>query len=418
MKILIVNQPLNNRGDESAHKALIRTMLAELPSVTIRVLWSGANPDSVRQFAVIDKRVEYVNLKEIRGFHRIATTSLRHPTVYFLNKLHPTFRHLIPYYKEADWVVCAPGGICMGGFQNWMHLFFLCLAKKMGKNIAYYGRSIGPFPTVTKSNRRFKQISIELLKSFNFLALRDWKSEEIARNMGLKYQSTVDTAFLDSPHVESLPEPLLRLMGSCGKYIVFVPNKLIWHYAYRNISEDTIFDFFQNMLGTLLEKYPEHHVVLLPQIFNITDSNVADYGFFLALSRRQGSNRVIVVPDKYSSDIQQTIISHAAFLIGVRYHSIVFALNNNVPFVALSYEHKMSGLLKTLGKEDCMVDITNAFTSVERENSILVEVFDKLAHAKRDEMARKNAKRISMNCFQRFKETLLGINGQTSIQSL
>lgn len=415
MKILIVNQPLNNRGDESAHKALIRTMLAELPSVTIRVLWIGANPDSVRQFAVIDERVEYVNLREIRGFHRIATTSLRHPAVYFLNKLHPTFRHLIPYYKEADWVVCAPGGICMGGFQNWMHLFFLYLAKKMGKNIAYYGRSIGPFPTITKSNRRFKKISVELLKSFKFLALRDRKSEEIAEIMDLKYQSTVDTAFLDSPHVVPLPEPLLKLMENCDKYIVFVPNKLIWHYAYRNISEDTIFDFFQNMLGTLLEKYPDHYVVLLPQIFNITDSKVADYGFFGELSKRQNNNRVIVVPDRYSSDIQQTIISSASFLIGVRYHSIVFALNNNVPFVALSYEHKMSGLLKTLGKEDCMVDITNAFTSIERQNNVLVEVFGKLAHVQQDEAARKNAKKISMGCFQRFKETLLDTNDQTPI---
>lgn len=415
MNILIVNQPLNNRGDESAHKALVRTMLSEMPTVSIRVLWVEANPDSIKQFAITDKRVEYVNIKEIRGFHRIATLSLRHSNFYFLNKLHPTFRHLLPHYKEADWVVCAPGGICMGGFQNWMHLFYLYLAKKMGKNIAYYGRSIGPFPTVTKSNRRFRQISVELLKSFKFLALRDRKSEEIAESMGLKYQSTVDTAFLDSPHVASLPEPLLRLMVNCGKYIVFVPNKLIWHYAYRNISEETIFSFFQNMLKMLLEKYPEHHVVLLPQIFNITDGKVADYGFFLELSQRQNDNRIIVVPDRYSSDIQQTIISNASFLIGVRYHSIVFALNNSVPFVALSYEHKMSGLLKTLGKENCMVDITNAFTSVKRQNNVLVEVLEKLTHVQQDEAARKNAKKIAMDCFQRFKKTFLDTNDQTPI---
>ena len=404
MKILIVNQPLNNRGDESAHKALIRTMLSEMPTVSIRVLWVGANPDSVGQFAIIDKRVEYVNLKDIRGFHRIAITSLKHPTVYSLNKLHPTFRRLITYYKEADWVVCAPGGICMGGFQNWMHLFFLYLAKKMGKNIAYYGRSIGPFPTITKSNKRFKKISVELLKSFKFLALRDRKSEEIAESMGLKYQSTVDTAFLDSPHVASLPEPLLRLTVNCGKYIVFVPNKLIWHYAYRNISEETIFSFFQNMLKMLLEKYPVHHVVLLPQRFNNTDGKVADYGFFLELSQRQNDNRIIVVPDRYSSDIQQTIISNASFFFFFRYHSIVFALNNNVPFVALSYEHKMSGLLKALGKEDCMVDITNAFAAESNQENVIKSICSKLPLITKDESVMKSAKDIAMKCFKAFKE--------------
>ena len=82
MKILIVNQPLNNRGDESAHKALVRTMLSEMPTVSITVLWVGANPDSIRQFAVTDERVKYVNLKNVRGFHRIATISLKLPTLF------------------------------------------------------------------------------------------------------------------------------------------------------------------------------------------------------------------------------------------------------------------------------------------------------------------------------------------------
>lgn len=54
-------------------------------------------------------------------------------------------------YKESDVVLCAPGGICMGGFQNWWHLFMLQLAKYIGKPLVYYGRSFGPFPVVTRS---------------------------------------------------------------------------------------------------------------------------------------------------------------------------------------------------------------------------------------------------------------------------
>ena len=40
MNILIVNQPLNNRGDESAHKALTRALLQKIPDAKISVLWS------------------------------------------------------------------------------------------------------------------------------------------------------------------------------------------------------------------------------------------------------------------------------------------------------------------------------------------------------------------------------------------
>ena len=411
MNILIVNQPLNNRGDESAHKALVRTMLAEMPSVSIKAIWVGAPQDSINQFAVRDKRVEYVNLKSIRGFGRTVLFSLKHRGWGFLSMLHPTYWKLIHYYRKADWIVCAPGGICMGGFQNWMHLYYLYIAARMNKKIAYYGRSIGPFPTATKSNRRFKEISTSLLLNFCFLSLRDRKSEEIAEDMGLKYHSTVDTAFLDSPHVVQMPDSLLQLIEGRKKYIVFVPNKLVWHYAYEGISGETVFEFFRTILEMLLRRYPEHDVVLLPQIFNSLNKKVADYGFFMELAERQNDSRVKVVSDEYSSDIQQTIISGASFLIGARYHSIVFALNNNVPFVSLSYEHKMSGLLKTLGKEDCMVDITNAFTSVERQNSIIMEVFDKLTYIKQDEAARENAKKISIGCVQCFRKSLLDTDG-------
>lgn len=409
MKILIVNQPLNNRGDESAHKALVRTMLSEFQDVTIRVLWVGANPDSIRQFAVTDNRVEYVNLKDVRGFHRIGTISLKHPNFHFMNSFHPTFRKLIPYYREADWVVCAPGGICMGGFQNWTHLFFLCLAKRLGKKIAYYGRSIGPFPTLTKNNRIFKKISTDLLRNFKFLALRDKKSETIAKEMGIKYYSTVDSAFLDSPHVD-LSEALRMLLGDQGKYMVFVPNKLIWHYAYRMVDAETVFGFYQSILEVILRKYPDHNIVLLPQIFNVQDAKVADYKFFLELASRQNDKRIIVVPDKYSSDIQQTIISGADFLIGARYHSIVFALNNNVPFIALSYEHKMSGLLEALGKEDCIVDITKVFQSESNQEQAIKTIYSKLPLIKKDETVMKDAKNIATKCFKAFKEMALQYN--------
>ena len=47
MKLLIINQPLNNRGDESAHRALVRALHANLPNVEIRVLFWKCNEVSI-----------------------------------------------------------------------------------------------------------------------------------------------------------------------------------------------------------------------------------------------------------------------------------------------------------------------------------------------------------------------------------
>ena len=35
MKILLIDQPIRNRGDESAHKALVRSLLAAVPCVRL-----------------------------------------------------------------------------------------------------------------------------------------------------------------------------------------------------------------------------------------------------------------------------------------------------------------------------------------------------------------------------------------------
>ena len=46
-------------------------------------------------------------------------------------------RKIKKIYQKADYIVCAPGGIDMGGFQNWVHIGLLNLAKRMNKKIIY-----------------------------------------------------------------------------------------------------------------------------------------------------------------------------------------------------------------------------------------------------------------------------------------
>jgi len=130
MKILVINQPLNNRGDEAAHKGFIRSIVSEVENVEIRVLFFNVNQDSINQFSVQSDHVEYVNEKNtlpivwgylIRLCQYIGLLDFCY--------LHPNFKTILKHYQWADVVVCAPGGICMGGFQNWSHLFYLQLAK-------------------------------------------------------------------------------------------------------------------------------------------------------------------------------------------------------------------------------------------------------------------------------------------------
>lgn len=398
--ILVVNQPLNNRGDESAHKALIRSILHSLPKANICVLFVDRVQENVDQFVVHDARVSYINIHSKRGWRRSLWLAIEY-NFWVFSKIHPTARKIIDLYNESDIILCAPGGICMGGFQNWDHILMLAIAKSLKKIIAYYGRSIGPFPLKNKENKRFKDISLSLLSYFSFLSLRDNKSMNLADSLNIKYEPTVDSAFLETPKVE-VSHNLLNQIGS-KPYVVFVPNLLIWHYAYKDkASLSDVLEFYKKILDCIVAKYPEHSVVMLPQTFYFDNKNKGDVNFFRELKQYTQCDKMIILPDIYSSDLQQTIISKADCMIGARYHSVVFAINQAIPFVALSYEHKISGLLETLHKTESMVDITTAFDTDENMQNIFGQFCRALNVVNVDVNAQITAKKMARACFDKF----------------
>ena len=404
MKILIVNQPYFNRGDEAAHKALIRSLLARVPNLQIRVLSYVQYMESIRQFSIDDDRVQYIY--EPMGYkrHSFFWYGMRHSLTLLWN-FNPVFWKLRRIYRWADLILCAPGGICMGGFQAWQHLFHLKLAQFYHRPLAYYGRSFGPFPTATKDNRVFKERSLEMLHYFSFLSIRDKKSEELAKELGINYVSTVDSAFLETPETD-IPFELRAAIKNLP-YMVFVPNYLLWHYAYcGRVSHETVMNFYSRVMDEVWAQYPDYHIVMLPQLFGEKDYALRDVDFFRDLAMLKNDSRVIVTPDCYSSDIQQSVIGGARFVIGARYHSIVFAINQGVPFVALSYEHKISGLLGTLELTDYCVDFTHSLDSVENQTETIQRVRLLISRLSPNPEGRERAKAIASDCFNKFVEFL------------
>jgi colanic acid/amylovoran biosynthesis protein len=398
MKILIVNQPLNNRGDESAHKALLRSLCNNFSDVKIQILFVNANQNSIDQFKIDYNEVEYLNFsRKIQGGIRILTigTVYNLPIIWYL---HPLTNKILQLMKDVDLVVCAPGGICMGGFQDWYHISILSMAMYLKKKIAYYGRSFGPFPEISKQNKRFKAISYKLLHYFDFLSIRDAKSQMLAEEIGVNYVSTVDTAFLDSPEVK-IPIEISNKISD--HYIVFVPNELKWHYAFKSVSVDKIIQFYTQIIDIISKKYHNYKIVMLPQIFN--DHNQNELSFFSRIKENSSHSKdIVILEDKYNSDIQQCIIRESKLLVGARYHSIVFALNNNVPFIALSYEHKISGLLNLLEKENLVIDIINIWSEEEKMNDSIKQLSVILNSLKKDSEAQLKAKDIAIKCMNNF----------------
>ena len=401
MNILIVNQPLRNRGDESAHRALIRSILDALPNVHIHVLFYCEESEAIAQFSISDERVEYVCA--------FSPNECQLKTLYFIRKgimntlfwFHPYVDRFLRHYRWADAVVCAPGGICMGGFMNTWHEEQLLIAMKLRKPIFYYGRSIGPFWDEPKEKKVFKQQAVRILNYASYVSLRDATSIKIAKDLGIdNVIETTDTAFLDYPQVE-IPEEILREIDR-KEYVIFVPNSLIWHYFYREkATGEEVVAYWSKVASVIAKHYPNHKIVMLPQT-SLQGKALDDKYLFQDIQKDCPGLDIFVSDDIYSSDIQQQIIRGADAVFGARYHSIVFAINNNVPFVSFSYEHKMSGLLDEIGLQDEMIDITQLFTSEGVNKSILEQLDELIPQIYRSAEGRIMAKEKAENAFSQF----------------
>ena len=155
------------------------------------------------------------------------------------------------------------------------------------------------------------------------------------------------------------------------------------------------------MVKTIWDYDSDLSIVMLPQTFGNGDMR-DDIHLFRMIADKLNDKRVIVVPDCYSSDLQQQIIKNSQFVIGARYHSIVFAINQNVPFIALSYEHKIAGLLATLGIDNSMVDFTNTMLTPAEKDKCIAEIKKLLPVISSNEEVRRKAKRIAKNGLDQF----------------
>ena len=399
MKITIVNQPLNNRGDQAAHRAFVRELSKVFFNDNVNIVFLNREQEYIDKIADQSISVSYVN---VTGFHKAINKAEKislKSNFWTLSYIHPVLRKYINTIKSSDLVICAPGGICMGGFMDWSHVWQLWVAKKLNKKIIYWGRSIGPFTDEDKEHSLFKKRSYELIKYFQYISMRDNISYELAKSINLNTVKAIDSAFLETPRAE-IDERLKKEIGD--KYVVFVPNELKWHYKFKDIDSEKIMDFYLDIIKALFELYPGHKIVMLPQLYC---SDIADYKYFLKIKEKVNSDDVVVVDESYDSDQQQTIISGAKFLVGGRYHSIIFAINNCIPFVSLTYEHKMSGLLEMLGLSNYQIDINDVFKT--EDTSEFIEKIKSISKENKNlEKENKLAKDIVNEAYEKMVEVI------------
>lgn len=402
MKILIVNQHTQNHGDEAAGLALIRK-LYENGYKDITVLYNityleDIKTDYKRCFHLYKNVKHVLQKRNIRGIDRAVILYVENPNILtkYIGLIFSGLRREYKLIKKSEYVISAPGGASFGMHKSYRNLWRLMIAKNEKRKYAIYSPSIGPF----ENNDLFKNQVKNILFDADYLSLRDKKSYQFADELNVKYIKSIDSAYLDTV-VDKPPENIIEILPE--KYIVIVPNQLYnWHFKYKDIDQNKVDGFYKKLIIRFVEKGV--NVVLLPQLYCQGNNN--DESYFESL--RKELNGVIVVPTDYNSDIQQYVISNSEFVVGARYHTIVFAINNAKPFCSLSYEYKISEMIKLLDLTDNNIDINYAFDNQENSIKKIYQMYEE-----RDlnipilKKAQYTAKNIAKMTFEEFSRKIM-----------
>jgi len=356
-KCLLINQHTSNHGDEAAAKGILRLLKNE--NYDISILYNTLHKLSKDEKILVDG-INHYDTGGIKFIDKVLIYLTFLLPFYLVKKLYFLSDKLSNEYKiinENEYIINGPGGVNIGPYKDWKYIWRLFVSLKLNKKVAIYSISFGPLPT----ERIFKKISFFILNNCHFLSLRDNKSQQFAREMNINYQPSIDTAFLDKFENNNLPDDLKFL--SRMSYVVIVPNQLYkWHPNFMKFDAEIVDNFYLQIINKFLEN--DIKIILLPQLFGGDN----DYDYFMKLKNKSfNENNVYVINENYDSDIQQLIIRKSKFLIGSRYHSIIFSVKNKIPFYSLSYEHKMKNTLEILDLSQYSSDLLEILKNKDKD---------------------------------------------------
>ena len=270
--------------------------------------------------------------------------------------------------KECDIFILGGGGLLQDKttlYNVWRWLDKLKIALKYNKKTCIYANSIGELKY--SINRKRVQ---KYLRKANLIMLRDEISAQLLREMGI-----VDNVFVTADPVFSYTVPTeTEIQKEMANRIL--PDRYIclcvrhWFDTYPLIPVNIV-----SKLGLRSNKYKdkyEQYICMLSNTVKTINNEIGLPVIFLSfcherdtkvaqevLTRVNTGLKNHIVDEQYMRpETYMAIISASEALVGMRLHSLIYAINMHVPAVAMVYQDKVAGVVEQTNL--CMVDVNHA----------------------------------------------------------
>lgn len=395
MKLVVINAYVReNAGDAALLSVLLTHLKKAFPKAHLAIA-GMEDPTARTEFEGV------ANIGSIRHYTSIESLSLPHRLLrrlvvfvvgglwfrgpknvwVVLNRVLPgEIRAEVNAIYAADAVVSLGGGYLngknnLGGDLNVYYLLLpVRLAERLGKPVIFAPQSYGPF-----GNAHQARWARTALNKTDLIMVREQTSMEILTKLGVRPEllhKTVDSGF--AFQVADQPDAISRF--NIGKNV-----KVVGMTARRWLSQkqQTV---YEKALAKTIDYIHTHYkmrVMLIPQVtspFQADDDRIVEK----RIAGYCQKATPIVVDELLSHTTLKAMYSKLDYLIGTRFHSVIFGLISGVPSIAIEYEHKTGGIMHDLKMDDWVrkIDAVNA--------KDLCDLFDKLVTGRDDYLHKLN----------------------------
>lgn len=275
--------------------------------------------------------------------------------------------------NESDIIVVCGGGF-LGGkkLESLMHLYQININTKFNKPVYVMGTSIEPI-----KNRLIKYYTEKILKKVDFVYAREEITENYLKTFlpQNKYEIIPDMAFMLGSHKEEIK--FIDDLKNDGKTLIGItvrkwnfPNAADPVIANKKYKEELI-----KFMEYVMQKY-NSTFIFIPQVIVDYASDVDIAKEIKKDLKREHQEQFIIREDDWSPIEIKNVIGQLDYFVGTRMHSNIFATSMTVPTLAIAYEKKTNGIMRTVNLEEYVEEID------EINSKSLISKFEKIIENK------------------------------------
>lgn len=243
------------------------------------------------------------------------------------------------------------------------YLFLIRLAHFMGNKVIMLSQGIGPL-----LNEKSRRATSKTLNLVDYITVRDKQSKDFLEQLGIQENKI----FLSA-------DPVINFKAEEKTVEKTANNKKVC-FSIRNWKNANVSDKISKVALRLTENNIECHFI--PFYYN------EDLELITQIERYIGK-KAVFYKERLSTNEAYDIIMDMNLLVGVRLHSLIFAAAAEVPFVAVSYDHKVDHFVESVN-----MNVACSIEDIDEKN-LYEEIIKKLENEEDErQILSRNVKKL------------------------